>query len=81
MAGQVSAAFREGGSIKSRVTRPFVFVLVLAASPGHIQAAETSRQIADSTIAAHGGMERWASAPTVYFEVEMVPAGQAGGMV
>jgi hypothetical protein len=67
--------------MKSRVTRSFVFILVLAASPGYIQAAETPRQIVDSMIAAHGGMERWASAPTVSFEVEMVPAGQTAGMV
>jgi hypothetical protein len=56
-------------------------VLALAASAGRVQAAETPRQIVDSMIAAHGGMEKWASAPTVAFEVEMLPAGQTGGMV
>jgi hypothetical protein len=58
-----------------------VLVLALAGSAGSIQAAESPREIADSMIAAHGGMERWASAPTVSFEVEMVPAGQTGGLV
>jgi hypothetical protein len=58
-----------------------VLILVLAGPAGHIQAAESPRQIADSTIAAHGGMEKWTSAPTVSFEAEMIPAGQTGGMV
>jgi hypothetical protein len=56
-----------------------LFLLTLAA--GHVQAAESPRQIVDSMIGAHGGMERWTSAPTVSFKVEMVPAGQAGGVV
>ena len=53
----------------------------LAASSGQSQTVETPRQIVDSMIAAHGGMEKWASAPTVSFEVEMTPAGQPQGMV
>jgi hypothetical protein len=48
-------------------SRWLVLVLALGASAGRIQAAETPRQIVDSMIAAHGGMERWTSAPTVSF--------------
>lgn len=62
-------------------SRWLVLVLTLAASAGRVQAAETPRQIVDSMIAAHGGMEKWSSAPAVSFEVEMLPAGQTGGMV
>lgn len=60
-----------------------VVLLVLSASAWPLPAAEpkSAREIADSMIAAHGGMERWASAPTVSFEAEMVPAGQRSGMV
>ena len=51
----------------------------LAALAGMSEAAESPQQIVDSMITAHGGMKTWASAPTVSFEVEMIPAGQTQG--
>lgn len=53
----------------------------VAAFGGRSQAAENPRQIVESVIAAHGGMERWVSAPTVSFEVDMLPAGQTRSML
>lgn len=51
----------------------------LAALAGMSEAAESPQQIVDSMIAAHGGMNTWASAPTVSFEAEMIPPGQTQG--
>lgn len=42
-------------------------------------APKTAAQIVDAMIAAHGGMARWASAPTVTFEDEFIPAGAESG--
>jgi hypothetical protein len=67
--------------MRSRRSGLLVFSLVFVASAVNVQAAESPRQIVDSMIAAYGGIERWTSAPTVSFEVEMVPAGQQEGMV
>jgi hypothetical protein len=46
---------------------------------GASEAAESVQQIVDSMVAAHGGLEAWASAPTVSFEAETIPAGQTKG--
>src|SRR5215471_6702200 len=56
-------------------------LFLLAVSVAPVQAAESPRQIVDSMIAAHGGMEKWVSAPTVSFESEMIPAGEKGGIL
>jgi hypothetical protein len=43
--------------------------------------AETSDEIISGMISAHGGMEKWRSAPTVSFEDEFLQAGEAQPMV
>jgi hypothetical protein len=67
--------------MKTRFRGALAFVFALVASAGHVQAAESPRQIVDSMIAAHGGMETWASAPTVSFEVEESLAGKKERML
>ncbi|NJL29671.1 MAG: hypothetical protein HC897_18155 [Thermoanaerobaculia bacterium] len=53
----------------------FTFAGPLAAG----SAPHTAAQIVDAMITAHGGMERWASAPTVTIEDEFIPAGAESG--
>ena len=67
--------------MSSRTLATVALVFGLAASSARGQTVETPRQLVDFMIAAHGGMEKWARAPTVSFEVEMTPAGQPQGMV
>lgn len=61
-----------------------VMFLTLAVMPFHLLWAshsfelalsETSREIIAAMISAHGGMEKWRSAPTVSFEDHFLPAG------
>jgi hypothetical protein len=67
--------------MSSRTPGIVALLFGLAASSGHSQTVESPRQVVDSIIAAHGGMDKWAWAPTVSFEVEMTPAGQPQGML
>ncbi|MCZ6490345.1 MAG: hypothetical protein O7A06_07425 [Acidobacteria bacterium] len=47
----------------------------LELSPPEVASPGPGRQVIDRMIAAHGGMEKWRSAPTVSFEVTVQPPG------
>lgn len=72
--------------IASRLSRWAVMVMALAAQfgAGGTMAATGDAQslaIVAKMIEAHGGMERWRSAPTVSFTDHVVPAGAPAGLV
>lgn len=54
---------------------PLLTLAALVATPAEAGAAMSAGEIVDATIAAHGGMDRWAAAPTVSFEDEFTFAG------
>jgi hypothetical protein len=57
------------------------FQLVRAGHPYEGASSEAGREIITAMIAAHGGMEKWRSAPTVSFEDHFLPAGAPKAMI
>ena len=55
-----------------------VAALCLGASPS-AEACPTAEKLIEHLVSAHGGREAWASAPTVSFDDEFVPAGMPEG--
>ncbi len=58
-----------------------IALLTIIAAPASAGHSEAALEVVESMIAAHGGMERWASAPTVSFEDEFRPGEATEGGV
>jgi hypothetical protein len=50
-----------------------------SSTDGGVEPEPTSHEIVQEMIEAHGGMERWASAPTVSFQDDFIPAAAGEG--
>jgi hypothetical protein len=73
-------------TLKFEVARVAIGVIFLALTAGCFSLlvadpVETSRNLIDKMISAHGGMEKWRSAPTVSFEDQFLSAGETKPLV
>ena len=69
-----------------RTRRAFLLIAVLAMAGGPVSAAKLTtpsagRSVVARMIKAHGGLERWRSAPTVSFEAALLPPGESSPLV
>ena len=60
---------------------PALAAVLAAAAPPDAALAGSAAEIIDAMVEAHGGMERWATAPTVSFEDEFKPGTAETGAV